>query len=604
MGAGRGERVREVSCEELATHASRDNCWIGIAGRVRGGMCRRRTAGACLRFRSCRPAPRAEAHALAAAQVYNVTRWIESHPGGQLPLLSLAGRDATDAFASFHAGWVAEKRLAAFQVGVAAPPPPAKTRVAAAPSADEDFRALKTQLEREGLFAPTYGFYALEALRCAALFALVLACTRSTHAVLRMAGAVALGIFWQQAAFVGHDAGHGGISGRRGVDSAIGLLCGNALTGIEIGWWQSTHNVHHLVPNSVEHDADVQHLPFMAVSEAFLGGIHSFYHNDAMACPPGVLRLLSRQHLYFFPILTVARYGLLLQGVKTVGWEWGKRHTGFGTPDARWTRPLEAAALAVFYAYAAWLLTRLPTAAERLLFTYLSGATFAILHLQARVLRACVCARVLLGVRARCCLRPVSSRAHARSSATRPQINLSHWSQRVLSGRPPGGWVDTQLAATLNWSCPPWLDWYAPCAHRASDTCRDGKASGALTPPHMMFACAVLCVLLPRFHGGLQFQIEHHLFPRLPRANFRKARGPRLPSHHALLAPFLVASPHSSRPLPPSTHCEQVAPRVRALCAKHGIPYRQLHFLEATREVVGTLRTVAHAARRKLDKLA
>jgi fatty acid desaturase len=27
-----------------------------------------------------------------------------------------------------------------------------------------------------------------------------------------------------------------------------------------------------------------------------------------------------------------------------------------------------------------------------------------------------------------------------------------------------------------------------------------------------------------RFHGGLQFQIEHHLFPRLPRANYRKAR--------------------------------------------------------------------------------
>jgi hypothetical protein len=43
---------------------------------------------------------------------------------------------------------------------------------------------------------------------------------------------------------------------------------------------------------------------------------------------------------------------------------------------------------------------------------------------------------------------------------------------------------------------------------------------------------------------------------------------------------------------------------VRALCAKHGIPYRQLGFFEATREVVGTLRTVAHAARRKLDKRA
>ena len=71
---------------------------------------------------------------------------------------------------------------------------------------------------------------------------------------------------------------------------------------------------------------------------------------------------------------------------------------------------------------AAALLARLPCAAERLAFTYASGCTFAILHLQ---------------------------------------INLSHWSQRVLPGAPPGGWVDTQLAATLNWSCPPWLDWCA-----------------------------------------------------------------------------------------------------------------------------------------------
>lgn len=26
------------------------------------------------------------------------------------------------------------------------------------------------------------------------------------------------------------------------------------------------------------------------------------------------------------------------------------------------------------------------------------------------------------------------------------------------------------------------------------------------------------------FHGGLQFQIEHHLFPRLPRHNLRKVQ--------------------------------------------------------------------------------
>lgn len=42
-----------------------------------------------------------------------------------------------------------------------------------------------------------------------------------------------------------------------------------------------------------------------------------------------------------------------------------------------------------------------------------------------------------------------------------------------------------QVATTLNIDCPTWLDW---------------------------------------FHGGLQFQVEHHLWPRLPRHNLRRAR--------------------------------------------------------------------------------
>ncbi len=37
---------------------------------------------------------------------------------------------------------------------------------------------------------------------------------------------------------------------------------------------------------------------------------------------------------------------------------------------------------------------------------------------------------------------------------------------------------------------------------------------------------------------------------------------------------------------------------MRALCAAHGIAYRQPSFWEATREVLGVLRDVAHEARR------
>jgi len=56
------------------------------------------------------------------------------------------------------------------------------------------------------------------------------------------------------------------------------------------------------------------------------------------------------------------------------------------------------------------------------------------------------------------------------------------------------------------------------------------------------------------FHGGLQHHIEHHLFPRLPRHSLAKIR-----------------------------------PHVRALCERHGLPYRSDPFLIAVRDLFRSL---------------
>ncbi len=64
------------------------------------------------------------------------------------------------------------------------------------------------------------------------------------------------------------------------------------------------------------------------------------------------------------------------------------------------------------------------------------------------------------------------------------------------------------------------------------------------------------------FFGGLDHQIEHHLFPTLPR------------HHHARLAPA-----------------------VRELCARHGIPYTRKGFFAGLVDVMGVLSRVARAAR-------
>lgn len=76
--------------------------------------------------------------------------------------------------------------------------------------------------------------------------------------------------------------------------------------------------------------------------------------------------------------------------------------------------------------------------------------------------------------------------SHAIAGIIHIQICLSHFSMDVFEGRPEkDAWVKMQIGGTMNISCPAWLDW---------------------------------------FHGGLQFQTEHHLCPRLPRHKLREFR--------------------------------------------------------------------------------
>ena len=51
---------------------------------------------------------------------------------------------------------------------------------------------------------------------------------------------------------------------RRFSRSPQGSLLGHrvrTLGGISLGWWKKSHNVHHIICNSIEHDPDIRHLP-------------------------------------------------------------------------------------------------------------------------------------------------------------------------------------------------------------------------------------------------------------------------------------------------------------------------------------------------------
>ena len=72
-----------ITMDEVAAHASADDCWSVVNGTV-----------------------------------YDLTSWIAQHPGGPSPIESMCGQDATSAFTSQHGGQkTPEKVLAGFEIG-------------------------------------------------------------------------------------------------------------------------------------------------------------------------------------------------------------------------------------------------------------------------------------------------------------------------------------------------------------------------------------------------------------------------------------------------------------------------------------------------------
>ena len=188
---------------------------------------------------------------------YDVSKF--NHPGGKLVLQNLAGKDATAEFRLFH-------------------PPGTNIRLKGHPASKAqnkkmlEFLELEKRMRDIGLFESSSQFYVERALILVSLFATAI--SWRVHAP--VFSAVCLGMFWIQLAFVGHDVGHSSVNGRRN-DSFYGTIFGNTLGGISLGWWKHGHYVHHVSPNDMEKDPDIQHLPVMAVDEKMLGFYSSFH---------------------------------------------------------------------------------------------------------------------------------------------------------------------------------------------------------------------------------------------------------------------------------------------------------------------------------------
>lgn len=339
------------------------------------------------------------------------------------------------------------------------------------------YRKLSERIEAEGLYSCDYAAYAWEVSRYSLLFVLMLVFLRLKWYAL---SAFFLGCFWHQLVFTAHDAGHIGITHNFQVDTCIGIFVADFLGGLSLCWWKDNHNVHHIVTNSPEHDPDIEHMPFFAISHRFLQSLRSTYYEKVMVYDAASRFFLSVQSWSYYVILCFGRFNLY-----RLSWTYIIFGLGPRQGPAWWHRWLEAVGQVFFWSWFGYgvVYRGIDSNWDRFVFVLVSHVVTMPVHLQ---------------------------------------ITLSHFAMSTAELGPDESFPQRMLRTTMDVDCPPWLDF---------------------------------------FHGGLQFQAIHHLYPRMPRHNLRRAQ--------KLVMEF----------------CDDV-----------GIPYALYGFVDGNKHVIGRLADVSRQA--------
>ena len=341
----------------------------------------------------------------------------------------------------------------------------------------EKYRLLHERIKAEGLYDCNYAAYAVEVTRYTIFFALMLLFLQWKWYV---ASAFFLGCFWHQLVFTAHDAGHMGITHNFQADTVIGIIIADFLGGLSLGWWKRNHNVHHIVTNSPEHDPDIEHMPFFAISHRFLAGLRSTYYEHVMHYDAAARFFIALQHRLYYVVLLFGRFNLY-----RLSWLYLLAGQGPRKGVAAWHRWLEIAGQIFFWTWFGYgvVYKSIDSGWDRFVFVMVSHFVTTPVHVQ---------------------------------------ITLSHFAMSTADLGVDESFPQKMLRTTMDVDCPPWLDF---------------------------------------FHGGLQFQAVHHLFPRIPRHNLRKTQG-----------------------------------LVQEFCDDVGIPYALYGFINGNKQVIGRLADVARQA--------
>ncbi|KAL8893096.1 MAG: hypothetical protein Q9215_000101 [Flavoplaca cf. flavocitrina] len=275
------------------------------------------------------------------------------------------------------------------------------------------YRQLGQIIHAQNLYQCDYKDYLIELVRYALLFAMCLLCLRfGWYAT----SGLFLGLFWHQLVFTAHDAGHMGITHDFVYDTVIGVIVADFLGGLSLGWWKRSHNVHHIVTNSPEHDPDIEHVPFFAISHRFFESLRSTFYDRVMIYDCVAKFAIRYQHVLYYPMLTLGRFNLYV-----LSWEFLLRGRGPRKGPARWHRWFEVVGNIFFWVWFGYgiLYRTIPDARSRFIFVMVSHMVTGPLHVQ---------------------------------------ITLSHFAMSTADLGVHESFPQRMLRTTMDVDCPEWLD--------------------------------------------------------------------------------------------------------------------------------------------------
>jgi delta8-fatty-acid desaturase len=363
-------------------------------------------------------------------------------------------------------------------------------------------------------------------------------------------------------------------------------------------WWKYNHNIHHVATNSVEHDVDLHIMPVVATATDMYNSYWNASSAGAQAdadastgttkkvrkdnnnnnnnvaaadkqnlttrsstpsstttdtTPTMIDRIgkavskffVSYQHWTFFPIMFFyARINLHVKGyIHTIQQLLSqtvaavaiarRNHNNSNNGVGGKTRGrgqltdllLDLGGCALYYVWLSKLLMTIPSWQERVVYVLIVHAVAGIIHIQICVNHFPMpCFDGTMGLMGGGPYSGSTKTGVDNNNATTTTTMNCNTNTTIPSDRFMN-WPEMHLAGTTNVSCPTYMDW---------------------------------------FHGGLQFQVEHHLWPRLPRHSLRlvKSRTMELCHRHNVQ--------YSSRPFFDGVmylhrHMVEVAHQVRQL---------------------------------------